>query len=733
MIFGLILGIIFFCIFFFIKNQKISYKYNIEFILLYIILHGLVYPSMNGFHILSLPLMVISILSILYFHQKNRKKTIWKFISFFIIAFFIEIFICNFRHFITLFNQEITIDSNQMIFENIKKEGNNYTILDDKSAIKILNINKQIKNIHLDIEIPKISGIQLLGSDEGNKEIYSLGKRFYGSNILKSQYIPLHFYGKTKDFVINLTSLGKGTSFQINEISFNVVVPVMFEYLRFLLLFIGISIGYIIWPKSKFYRYKLFDKNIWKKYFIISFVLSMIIFFFVAVHINKFFEQKHFDSYDSYYELTEAILDGHFYLNEEVPNFIKEMDNPYDIEQRSNILKENGYSVQYRWDYAYYNGKFYVYFGILPVLLLFLPFYVIFGIHLPMKYSIFILCSISVGAVLYFVWQLCKRYYPKISLISYLLGSSLLILCSGFVFIARRPDIYLIPLALSLCLVYFGFGFILKSLNCEKRKYLYLGLGMFCLALTSLSRPQFLVSIILAIPLIKNELYHGKWDKKAIFSTLCPLIVVGAFAMYYNYARFGSIFDFGASYNLTTNDMTHRGINIDRIGLGIFNYLFKPLEITSTFPFIEKSMLKTNYMGITIYENFLGGLFWNTCVVLLGFYVIKHKKQFPKELYQMSILCYILAFIVIFFDIEAAGILPRYLCDFAYLFLIPTIFVLFRNESKKDIKFQKIFIYMMTISFVYQFLLLFQYVDMSLSIYSPEIFYNVYYFLQFWV
>ena len=56
---------------------------------------------------------------------------------------------------------------------------------------------------------------------------------------------------------------------------------------------------------------------------------------------------------------------------------------------------------------------------------------------------------------------------------------------------------------------------------------------------------------------------------------LIPFIIVGLGLMYYNYIRFDSPFDFGANYNLTTNDMTLRGFNIDRIFLGIYYMLFK--------------------------------------------------------------------------------------------------------------------------------------------------------------
>ena len=37
---------------------------------------------------------------------------------------------------------------------------------------------------------------------------------------------------------------------------------------------------------------------------------------------------------------------------------------------------------------------------------------------------------------------------------------------------------------------------------------------------------------------------------------MLPFVIFGAFMMFYNYARFGSVFDFGQNYNLTVMDMT---------------------------------------------------------------------------------------------------------------------------------------------------------------------------------
>ena len=78
--------------------------------------------------------------------------------------------------------------------------------------------------------------------------------------------------------------------------------------------------------------------------------------------------------------------------------------------------------------------------------------------------------------------------------------------------------------------------------------------------------------------------------------------------MWYNYARFGSLFDFGANYNLTGNDMTKRGFNVVRIGPAVFTSLFDLPRLKSVFPFLQEIEVTTNAVIRTISEPFVGGM-----------------------------------------------------------------------------------------------------------------------------
>ena len=63
-----------------------------------------------------------------------------------------------------------------------------------------------------------------------------------------------------------------------------------------------------------------------------------------------------------------------------VPEQLAATEHPYDVATRAQLLA-NGASPLY-WDYAYYDGHWYSYFGVLPAVLLFVPYRLLAGHNL---------------------------------------------------------------------------------------------------------------------------------------------------------------------------------------------------------------------------------------------------------------------------------------------------------------------------------------------------------------
>lgn len=154
-----------------------------------------------------------------------------------------------------------------------------------------------------------------------------------------------------------------------------------------------------------------------------------------------------------------------------------------------------------------------------------------------------------------------------------------------------------------------------------------------------------LVGSFLAIPIfLKPFCQYLKSSKKqalvSLASAAVPYIIVAALLMYYNYARFGSPFDFGANYNLTTNDMTHRGFHLDRLPFGLFMYLFQTPEFVGRAPFMTATSITTSYQGTTIAETMYGGFFWfNIITAALLFF--GNVRTFLRKKRAWPLLCHV--------------------------------------------------------------------------------------------
>jgi hypothetical protein len=220
----------------------------------------------------------------------------------------------------------------------------------------------------------------------------------------------------------------------------------------------------------------------------------------------------------------------------------------------------------------------------------------------------------------------------------------------------------------------------------------YLIAGAIAIALIIGCRPHLTIVLFLIFPIFGKECLRKEFfSKEGIANTLCiiiPFLITGTGIMAYNYVRFGSPLDFGATYNLTGVDMTHRGIVPDRIFLGLWEYLFQPLSVSAKFPYVSAVAphmgLATDYQGQVINEPLLGGFF---AFNLVGLYVLRLKanretlKQ--KRLYAFAVTSLIFALVVVSIDIQMVGMTLRYLSDFSY-FIMMSVVVIILAECEKS-------------------------------------------------
>ncbi len=674
------------------------------------------------------------------------------------IGIILELVVFNFRT-IESFAYQPTNLTNKIKLHGMKEtEGKIEITNNNDNYIEITSINKKINNIKLDLEIDSFHDYlkyTIYGQDEANHLYFSLPTQYLYPKITRSKYVRLHLSGKSEKIKIifndykNQYAYQNGYNqqpftFHINKISINEKVPIDISFTRLFLVIAGIIILYSIRPKSSLWKIKMEEKNKKQKLVVATVMTILSLLFFYIINITPQLKNPIDSNQHQYQELTKALANGQLNLDIEVDEKLKEMKNPYDSGYRNELREKKG--LTYEWDKAYYKGKYYVYFGIVPVITTYLPFYLLTNHQLP-NYLVVLGISILVMIGIFLLLkEIIKQYFPKTSFLLFLILFVWLTITGGLMPILTYPSIYTIPPLYALMFTYFGLYFFLSAEKEGKIRTHRIGLGALSMALVAGCRPQLLLGSCLLIPMYWNKIWKERklFSKKSIKETLAliiPYFIVAILLMTYNKVRFGSIFDFGANYNLTGNDMTRRGFILDRIGLGIFYLLFHFPTIKATFPFIMTENISTNYMGVTIYEPVYGGLLIVNGLLWLGICFFKFKKLYPKkELFYLCLTSIISALIILIMDVEMAGILYRYFADFSFLLTIPTVIVVLtlQNSNQVEKQTKQVILTLMLIFIIgsigYQFLTIFQdYYFRDFINCNPPFYFKWNYLLQWWL
>ena len=708
-------------------------------------------------------LLMLSLGSFLIYRKSKAEKNIEKafvlaLASIVLFSLGLEISIFNINFYNSKGYEEINLNSKLADYQNC--EGY-YTFFTDET-IEIPQINEKINNIHIKLNEnnPAVITANILLTDEANQFYYGTPERDIYLNVNKSQFININTAGSSEKLALIFES--DPETVNIDSISINCERPFEFSLLRIFCLVGILCLIYLFKPSSILYKKKLTDSEYTKNTLITVLLCLECAIIIILASINPTFmgiASKNYNSYkwdgngidfvrisysqhNQYDELAQAILNGKTYIdNDDVPQSLIDMENPYDTVSRSKQSEISGDS--YRWDVAYFNGHYYVYFGIVPLLLMYLPCRVIFDAPFPSALGIMAFALIFSIGVFKLLDLICKKKFKNISVGTYLLTSLTFVNCCGMTFLAKRPDFYSVPIMSSMAFVIWGIYLWYKGLNADKNKLICFFTGSLCMALSVGCRPQTVLICTVAIPLFlgyffKDKLIFKKQGIKELITLAIPFIVVASGIMYYNYIRFGSPFDFGSAYNLTTNDVTRRGFSLGRTGLGIFTYLFQTPSFNATFPFIEEVSIETNYVGKTISENCFGGLITSLPLLWFGFALPKAKTILKeKKLLGLTILLFTIGFALVIADAQAGGLLQRYYSDFGYIFFLGTVFVIYslcEKTANTEISntLNKLLFISAFLSIFYTIALAFSVSDVTIDTENPTLFGTLRHIVEFW-
>lgn len=670
-------------------------------------------------------LSVFILIFLLFIFIPKNKKTKKVGIISLAVALCLEILVFNFHSFHLLFGSyeknSLNLSEAHVSGGSISEDGKIISNEAGKAVtIEFKNIEEKIGTVYFNLTMPdrvvdengKITSaktdyvnVSVDASDETNSAEYrkgvASGKIVNGDK--RSQTIILDLSGKVKNIKFTLTT-DKNCTFTLAGADINKAQPMRFSTLR-LLIIVALIFGIYALMNFPSMQASVEDKKLLfsRSVGIISvlfIICSAVITFVCSYNSSGVLSTgyKNTSGNQISQELVDAFEAGQVSLLDEPSKELLEMENPYDWSARRKA------GVSYKWDHLLFEGKYYSYYGIAPVLVLFLPYHFLTGYYFPSAEAILIFGAIGIMFLSLIFMEIVRKLFPKLSVNIALCSLVILQMSTGIWYCFCSPLFYEIAQASGFMFICAGFYFLLRSnivVGSGKIKLPSIAIAAFCLSMAVLCRPTlvlycFAALIFIAFGFIKyrNEAkLKGKNIKtesaKYIVTSLICFVAIGLVQMIYNYKRFGSFFDFGIQYSLTINDFTRSAYHTDFTAIGFWNYLFAFPIIKPQFPFVFSnfSTLDVNGYYYVANRNAVGLAIRSLPVWgylgAVGAYRSFDKKNKLKAVLLIGSVC-IIAPLIIIFSIWESGYGVRYCVDFAWQMIIGAMCILFYRYCKSE-------------------------------------------------
>ena len=329
------------------------------------------------------------------------------------------------------------------------------------------------------------------------------------------------------------------------------------------------------------------------------------------------------------------------------------------------------------WDATLFNGKYYLYWGPAPALVI-TPIKFIHNKDLGDKFLTLTFLTgtlIFLNLVILNLWRRCFAHIPPWAVIAAVAFAGLV---NPMPYVLVEGRIYEAAIVAAQFFLIGGFYFFLPALDKPTSVRLYLAGAFFALSIgsrTTVLPAIGLLSIVILVWTIQTQ-------RLRIIPTLltfaAPLVIGGVMYGAYNFARFDSFAEFGYRYQLTSYNLYEKigeTFALEYLPPNLYKTILNPLEVRDTFPHLFPTRWSgpdwlTNYhpkMYLTYTENITGILIGSPFVLfaLLGF--VKPRKDLRWVLASLSI-----AFLAVFFTLQAFFFVAmRYMLD-----AIPTLSLL---------------------------------------------------------
>lgn len=368
--------------------------------------------------------------------------------------------------------------------------------------------------------------------------------------------------------------------------------PYEFDSVRVILIWIIVMIAFSI-TVFGLHRIKYDRNNSWHRI-----VIELVIFACVAAtfmvqgsdkNIVEYPLTKSVDYYDIYIQNFDAFQKGQLNIDYDPPAGLAELNNPYDYSERQKAGIDD-----FLWDHAYYNGKYYSYFGAAPLFTNYYPVYWVTGRVPTCDAVIAVNGTLAAFFLIMALLTVIRIYCPDARLllvVACIIAAGSLSYIPILINYGNMYNVACISAIMFIALSLWS-GFTATITKGKARYLLYLLSGI-SLGLCAGSRPSVALCAAVMLPRFISVIVNQK--EKVLSRVLqatsftVPVLVLVAGVMYYNHARFGSPLDFGSAYQLTVGDMHNSGLSASLLPLSFYYYFLIPANNTDLFPYFSFS------------------------------------------------------------------------------------------------------------------------------------------------
>ena len=618
----------------------------------------------------------------------DKKKRIVKIIVLIAACFFVECLISNFSALSLMFSgaDEVTVDFHSSDIECKGKKcintGKNITL--NNGTILINNLNSELKNICLVLSGDyyeyvsfEISYLDDNFAYEEDGYDYNLSTVSMFAGIDEKNYFNVKSFGEVKTLKLSVGDLGHDVI--ISEISLNQPPQFSFSFVRFAVLLITVFVvAYGAWNITL----KKDDYILLK---ILTAIMCLLVFLGFMLLVN-YQDVKFLDDYpsadymeeDQYRQLFESFKKGQLNLdlNYDVSK-LEALDNPYDRSERNAKNTTGDF-----WDRAYYNGKFYSYFGVAPVFTVYYPVNILTDKVPTIEFACTLLCIYAVIFISLLYIEMIRHFCKDVPLVLAMLGQITLLFGSAIFALTYEYLFYYMAVLSGLTWTAAFLYFLLKAYyeSDFKKRIIQLVLSGVSVVLVVASRPTLIfygvVALVPAIFILTSKKETVKRKLSYIAAIGVPVAIGAVMIMIYNYKRFENPFEFGFNYQLTVSIAKANTFSLSLIPATLYHYFIQQPSVNTNFPYIEiRSRTFDTYHRYNYTARIMGVFNYPITWGLFLTPIISRKKDKFKTFYLIIFAA--AAVLMAYIDMCKAGSHYRYTADILMPIIIISIIIIF--------------------------------------------------------